>query len=108
MQGWINADLAYQGIVAAGENFDRASVIEATNEITDYSAGGLVNPIDWSRQHEAPTQDDPATHGYAHECAAFVQVHDGEFETVNDADKPWSCWDNGSRDWSEPEPTNFD
>jgi branched-chain amino acid transport system substrate-binding protein len=108
MQGWINADLAYQGIVAAGENFDRQSVIEATNQMTDYTADGLVNAIDWSRQHDAPTQDDPATHGYAHECYAFVQVHDGEFSVVGDADKPWSCWDNESRDWSDPEPTNFD
>src|SRR6266545_5574296 len=45
MVGWINADLAYQGIVAAGEDFDRASVIAATNEMTDYSADGLINPI---------------------------------------------------------------
>jgi branched-chain amino acid transport system substrate-binding protein len=108
MQGWINADLAYQGIVAAGENFDRASVIEATNQMTDYTADGLVNAIDWSRQHEAPTQDDPATNGYAQECYAFVQVQDAEFEVVGDADRPWSCWDNESREWSEPEPTNFE
>jgi branched-chain amino acid transport system substrate-binding protein len=108
MQGWINADLAYQGIVAAGENFDRASVIEATNQMTEYTADGLVNSVDWSRQHEAPTQDDPATHGYARECYAFVEVHDGEFEVVGDADKPWSCWDNETRDWSEPEATNFE
>ncbi len=108
MVGWIDADLAYQGLKAAGENFDRQSVIDATNQITGYSAGGLINPIDWSRQHEAPTQDDPATHGYAKECVALVKVHDAEFEPVADADKPWSCWENGDRDWGDPEPTNFD
>jgi hypothetical protein len=94
--------------VAAGENFDRASVIEATNQMTEYTADGLVNAVDWSRQHQAPTQDDPTTNGYARECYAFVQVQDGEFEVVGDEAEPWSCWDNESRDWADPEPTNFD
>jgi predicted small lipoprotein YifL len=108
MVGWLNADLAYRGIEAAGEGFDRASVIEATNELTEYTAGGLVAPIDWSRQHDAPTQDDPATHGYAQECVAVVQVHDGEFEVVADEAEPWFCWDNASRDWAEPETRNVE
>jgi hypothetical protein len=108
MVGWINADLAYQGIVAAGEDFDRPSVIEATNEMTEYSAGGLIAPIDWSRQHEVPTQDDPAIHGYAQECYAYVEVHDGEFELVGEPDQPFTCWDGSTRDWSEPEPTDFE
>lgn len=108
MVGWINADLAYQGLMAAGEEFDRASVIEATNEMTDYSAGGLINPVDWSRQHEAPTADDPATNGYAQECWTWVQVNDGEFEVVGDESEPWFCWDNSNRDWGEPEATNFE
>lgn len=108
MQGWINADLAYQGMLAAGADFDRAGVIAATNEITDYSAGGLINPIDWSRQHTAPTQDDPATNGYAQECYSYVQVTGGEFEVVGDPEKPWSCWDGTTRDWADPEATNFE
>ncbi|HEX8802783.1 MAG TPA: ABC transporter substrate-binding protein [Acidimicrobiales bacterium] len=108
MVGWINADLAYQGLVAAGESFDRASVIEATNEITDYTADGLLNPIDWSRQHDAPTEDDPADHGYSRECVSLVQVHDGAFELVGDPEKPFWCWDGGDRDWAEPEETDFE
>ena len=71
MVGWINADLAYQGILAAGPDFDRASVIEATNGMTEYTAGGLIPPIDWSRQHEPPTEDDLVTHAGALECAAY-------------------------------------
>ena len=31
MDGWINADLAYEGLVAAGPDFDRQKVIDATN-----------------------------------------------------------------------------
>jgi hypothetical protein len=107
MAGWIDADLAYQGIVAAGPEFDRASVIEATNQMTDFSADGLIDPIDWSRQHDAPTQDDPETHGYAQDCVALVRIHDGEFELVGDESRPFFCWDGTTREWSDPEPTSF-
>lgn len=108
MVGWMNADLAYQGLLEAGPSFDRASVIEATNALTAYSANGLHNPVDWSRQHEPPTDDDPTTHGYAKECASFVRVVDGEFEIIGEAGKPFLCWDGANRDWSEPEPTDFE
>lgn len=107
MVGWIDADLAYQGLVAAGPDFDRASVIAATNQITDFTAGGLIPPIDWSRQHEAPTEDDRATHGSAEDCFAYVQVEGGELSLVGDPEAPWVCWDGTTRDWSDPEPTNF-
>ena len=68
MIGWINADLAYQGLVAAGPEFSREAVIAATNEMTDYTAGGLITPIDWTRQHEPPTEEDPATTAGELEC----------------------------------------
>jgi hypothetical protein len=108
MIGWINADLAYQGLVAAGPQFDRASVIAATNEMTDYTAGGLIPPIDWTRQHEPPTEDDPTTNGPAQNCAAYVQITDGEFELLGDPEKPFRCWDPADRSWSDPVDTNFE
>lgn len=43
MNGWIDADLAYQGILAAGPSHDRTKVIAATNAMTEYSADGLIN-----------------------------------------------------------------
>lgn len=107
MDGWITADIAYQGLKAAGENFDRAKVIEATNKITDYTADGLVMPIDWSRQHEPPTPEDPATHGGKYDCTVLVKVKNGEFEVVGDKAKPWVCWPGENRDWSEPTAMNF-
>ena len=109
MDGWINADLAYQGLVAAGPNFDRAKVIEGSNtKLTNFTAGGLVAPIDWSRQHEAPTEDDIASHGAKQDCVALVTVGAGsKFQMVGDPAKPWSCWPGNTRDWSEPVPTNF-
>jgi Periplasmic binding protein len=107
MVGWINADLAYEGLKAAGPEFDRAKVIAATNQLTDYSAGGLLVPIDWTRQHNPPTQDDPITNGYPNECVAYVKVVNAAFETLGPKDKPFLCWSNENRDWSEPVPTDF-
>jgi len=107
MVGWINADTAYTGLKAAGAQFDRQKVIDATNQITDYTAGGLVQPIDWTRQHTIPTQDDPATHGPAQSCQALVKIVNGKFQVVGDTAKPWVCWPGNTLDWSEPVPTNF-
>jgi hypothetical protein len=107
MYGWVNADLAYQGLKAAGPNFDRQKVIDATNKITDFTADGLVPPIDWTRQHEPATQDDPKAHGAKYECGALLQVKNGTFQVVADKAKPWFCWPGDTRDWSEPQPMNF-
>ncbi len=109
MDGWINADLAYQGLVAAGPNFDRQKVIDASNsQLTAFTAGGLIAPIDWSRQHVAPTEDDPATHGPKQDCSAFVRVgSDGTFQMVGDAAKPWSCFPGNTREWSDPVSMTF-
>ena len=108
MIGWINADLAYQGLVAAGPEFSRESVIAATNEMTEYTAGGLVPPVDWSRQHEPPTEEDPATNGSELVCFALVRVVDGAFELEGDPDAPFHCWDGTNREWAEPVATNFE
>ena len=106
MVGWINADLAFQGLLAAGPEFDRESVVAATNAMTDYDAGGLINPIDWTRQHVIADLDDPSTN-YEQECAALVRIVDGAFETIAPPEEPWLCWPNDSREWSEPTPTSF-
>jgi hypothetical protein len=108
MVAWVDAELAYQSLLAAGPEFDRASVIAATNAMTAFSADGIINPIDWTRQHEPPTQEDPTTHGYENECVSYVRIVDGAFELVGDPEAPSFCWSNASRDWAEPEPTNFE
>lgn len=95
MQGWVNADLAYRGILAAGPQFDRAKVVAATNGIDDYTAGGLVPPTDWSRQHVPPTQADPVTHGPDPQCMVYAQATKGEWKILGDPAKPWVCWPAG-------------
>jgi hypothetical protein len=108
MLGWLNADLAYQGLIDAGPNFDRERVIAATNAMTDNTAGGLVAPVDWTRQHEPSTEDDPGSHGPAQECAALVRITGGQFELVADPATPFVCWDGTTRAWAEPVETNFE
>ncbi len=106
MVGWINATLAFEGLLAAGPEFDRDKVTAATNAITDFDAGGLINPIDWTAAHTPFTQDTRPTDG-GPECTAMVRVEDGGFTTVAPPDKPWLCWDGSNTEWAEPEPTSF-
>ena len=106
-QGWINADLAVTGLLAAGPQFDQAGVISATNKITDYSAGGMIAPVDWTKQHNAPTLDDPLTNAPALFCASFVAIRGGKFELFGDPAKPWFCFDPKVAEWVDATPTAF-
>ena len=101
MVGWINADLAYTSLLAAGPDFDRAAVVDAARSITDYSADNLIESIDWSRQLEDPGTDpgsDPE------QCGAAVQVQDGAFVPLTgDEGEPWLCWNADEEGYREPE-----
>jgi hypothetical protein len=103
MVGWINADTAYEGIKAAGPGFDRQSVINATNKITDYTAVS-------SRRSTGPTSTRPRPRTIRAlgrlECFAFVKV-----KTVRSSSratrKSRACWPGDTRDWSDPIPSSF-
>jgi ABC-type branched-subunit amino acid transport system substrate-binding protein len=107
MVGWIDAITAVAGLKAAGPSFDRQKVIDGTNALKQFTADGLVSPVDWGRQHEAPTEDDIATHGWAHDCQSLVKVNNGNFVIEGDPAKPFNCWPGTTRDWSDPVPTDF-
>jgi branched-chain amino acid transport system substrate-binding protein len=101
--GWIDADIAYQGIKRAGKNFDRASVVEATNAIDNYDAGGMVIPFDLGRAHTAPTQENPGNSAYPNECLAYLVVeNDGRLEPAPETDGSFLCWPMRTREWSQP------
>ena len=106
MVGWINATLAFDGLLAAGPEFDREKVISATGGFTDYTGGGLLIPTDWTTAHTPYTAADPDTS--VPECSAVVRVEDGEFTLVTDPETPWLCWDPEAEGWTEPEETNFE
>lgn len=106
MVGWINASLAFDGLLAAGPEFDRAKVTAATNALTDFTAGGLIEPIDWTVAHTPYTQ---ATRSVdkGKECAALLRVEKGAFVTVGPKARPWLCWSQADTSWAEPVATSF-
>jgi hypothetical protein len=109
LHGWAVADAAYKGLQKAGAPFDRKKVIDATNTLEDFTADGIVPPIDYARQHVAPTQSDLSA-GSQPYCRVFLLVKDGKFEFLPPSSKakPFTCWPGTSRAWSEPEATNFE
>ena len=72
-QGWQSAALLVQGIRAAGNNFTQASVVNATNQITDFSGGGVSTPVNWKVSHTSFTEPN---------CTANVQVQGKVFVPV--------------------------
>lgn len=106
MVGWLNASLAFEGLLAAGPDFDRAKVLSATNAMTDFDAGGLIEPIDWTEAHVPYTQETRSV-DTGDECTVLVRVEDSAFVTVGPEDRPWLCWDGEDLSWSEPTPTSF-
>lgn len=108
MVGWINADLFVEGLKATGPEFSRESLIATINsEFVDYSAGGLTNAVDWSRQHVVPTNEDRMSTGPVLECVSAVRMQGDAFELLGEPDAPFLCWDNSTTDWSEPVATSF-
>ena len=105
MVGWINASLAFEGLLAAGPEFDRDTVTAATNALTEFTAGGLIEPIDWSQAHTPYTQDTRDVDD--EECGVLVRVEGGGFATVGPPDEPWLCWDPADTAWTDPQPTSF-
>lgn len=104
MVGWINASVAFEGLLAAGPQFDRAKVTAATNGFTSDTAGGLTKPINWTTAH-TPYTNDTRPADQQGECSTMVRVKDGKFVTVAPAATPWMCWD--STAWSDPKFTAF-
>lgn len=90
MVGWLNADMAFNTLLAAGPDFDRAKVIDAGRSFTEYTADDMVPPIDWSTQLADPAEDPEAAGPW--QCVAAVQVTDGELVPyTGEEGKPWEC-----------------
>jgi hypothetical protein len=108
--GWINAALAVQGLLDAGPDFSREKVIAATNQLTAFTAGGLVPPQDWSKGHEPPTAADPATYGNEWECYSIMKIVNSKFELVGDKADPFNCWPADTWQWTDgyPESKSFE
>jgi len=87
--GWINAQLLVEGIKAAGKDFTREKVINAINKMTDFTAGGILPPQDWTVVH-GPATDELA-------CASYVHVENGEFVPVfGEPGNPFVCFEHNN------------
>lgn len=83
MAGWLSAAMFHEGLEGAGPNFTRQKVIDALNEKTDQTLGGLIPKRDWTRDHEITTDE---------ACVAFVKIDDGKFVPIfNRPGKPFQC-----------------
>jgi ABC-type branched-subunit amino acid transport system substrate-binding protein len=107
--GWASADEMFQGLTKAGAPFTRQKLIDATNSLTQWTADGVVAPIDVGRQHNGQTPDDPVTHGDRPDCFSYVQVKKGKLTLMPPAtkDKPYVCWPGGTFKYSEPTARSF-
>ena len=87
LAGWTNATLFVEGMKAAGEDFTQKTVIDAINEMTDFTADGIVSEQDWTKAHAADSEADG--------CTAILQAQDGEFVPVfGEEGKPFVCFAN--------------
>jgi ABC-type branched-subunit amino acid transport system substrate-binding protein len=83
--GWQSAMLLHEGIKRAGRNFTQKSVVDAINQISDWSANGTRAIVDWTTAH-GPTAPNSLS------CSAYVQVKNGKFTTVYaPPGKPFVC-----------------
>jgi ABC-type branched-subunit amino acid transport system substrate-binding protein len=73
LDGWESAALMVDGIRAAGPHLTQAAVVSATNGLTDFTAGGLQEPVDWATAHTQPTRI---------ACSAFEEVRGTAAEPV--------------------------
>jgi branched-chain amino acid transport system substrate-binding protein len=82
--GWLNADLLYKGLVAAGPEFTQQAVTDAINQM-QWDADGMIPGVDWTIAHES---DPPLT------CVSLVKIENGQFvPQLQEPGKPYLCLD---------------
>jgi ABC-type branched-subunit amino acid transport system substrate-binding protein len=83
--GWQSAMLLNEGIKRAGKGFTQKSVVDAINQITDWTADGTRAKVDWTTAHaRAPVG--------AMSCNAYLAVKNGKYEVIyGQKGKPFVC-----------------
>jgi ABC-type branched-subunit amino acid transport system substrate-binding protein len=84
--GWVSASLLAEGIEAAGKGFTQQSVVDAINQITNWSADGMIAPVNWKNAHGPAAPGDMG-------CFAYVLAKDGKFvPAYGQPGKPLLCF----------------
>jgi hypothetical protein len=89
------------GLKLAGPDFSQQKVIDSLNQDTAFDAEGMIEPIDWSIQHNDPTGPNGTTNEKVagkYICASTVKIHDGKFVPLPEvpAGKQWICMTGGA------------
>ena len=104
--GWILAAQFVEGLKLAGPEFSQQKVIDGLNTLTAFSNNGLVQPIDWTKQHEDPAENPDAAADRV--CANFTKVEGGELvPQYGEPDKPWMCFESNAPELEEPTAMSF-
>jgi hypothetical protein len=79
--------LLAEGIKRAGKNFTRESVIDAINNITDWTANGIRAKLNWKNAHGPSVPGDV-------DCVGFVAAVDGKFvpQFNTTPEQPFVCF----------------
>jgi ABC-type branched-subunit amino acid transport system substrate-binding protein len=83
--GWGLAQLFVTGLKGAGPNFTRQKVVDYLNTLTDWSADGMLLPVDWTKQH--------TDLHYPRQCIGYLKIENGKFTPIwSTPGKPFLCW----------------
>ncbi|MFN8034818.1 MAG: ABC transporter substrate-binding protein [Acidimicrobiia bacterium] len=108
LQGWMAARQMVDALKATGPNFTWANLVKTWNKQTYYTNGGLNAPIDWTYQHNDPSES--VANRSPFECYNFVKIHNGKFVGIYNGggSKPWLCF-NGKKpdEWQTPANVSF-
>jgi branched-chain amino acid transport system substrate-binding protein len=99
MVGWINAAQFVAGLKEAGPDFTRQKVVDAINAEKNFTADGLLAPIDWTVAHQADPPDG---------CTVLSKIDNGKFvPSFGQPGKPFACFQlNPLPDKLQSQPTN--
>jgi ABC-type branched-subunit amino acid transport system substrate-binding protein len=85
IQGWESAALFAEGVKRAGNNLTQANVIAQTNKLTAFTAGGLIAPVNWLRDHTATSPP---------YCDAYIQAKGVQYVPVfNKGKNMFNCFE---------------
>jgi branched-chain amino acid transport system substrate-binding protein len=98
-EGWIAGNEFVTGLKLAGPDFSQQKLIDALNQDTHFDADGMIEPIDWTIQHNDPRGPAGTTiprYAGKYDCSVTVRVQGTKFVPIpTPTGKPWVCLTGG-------------
>ena len=89
MEGWISAATFVAGLRIAGKHPTQSAVVKAINQMSAFTAGGVMLPVDWRISHTS--ESNPSCTSYA----KTVSTNGGQQEfrvAYNKGTNVWTCF----------------